>query len=658
METCESPFKQRRRIPLIFPLRFHKFKTRILFFFLGLMGLVLAGVFMAVNTANLKSTRLQIGNNLKIAEKVFNRLIEIRSHQLARSVYYLSSDFAFKTAVSTNDHATILSALENFSLRIKADAMMLVSPDHILMANTLRPEAKGGKFFLSSLIEAAEEKGEAFSMVFIEGQTHQMVVAPILAPEPIAWLCVSFAIDEAMLKELKYLTNSNISLFRIKAGKTEGIASTLPTNLSRELAALVEKTGMSEGNNGNSPRTLSGVEFVTLSTIIFRDENSTVMAVLQRSLEDELEPFYRLRKVLMLLSVCGFIVTIIGGILTSRSVTKPVLTLVMGVREIGKGNYGHVVSVSQQDEIGELARSFNQMTSGLAEKEKVRNLLGKMISPEVAHELLSKEVTLGGEEKYMTVFFSDVAGFTSISETLEPKDLVELLNEYLSEMANIINQTGGVIDKFIGDAIVAFWGAPLPKENHAELAVRAALLMRKKLTEMRAVWRGQDRDEIHARIGINTGKMVVGNMGSRDRMDYTIMGDAVNLGARLEGANKYYGTDIIISEFTHAHLNGKFLCRELDFVRVQGKKTAICIYEVVCEREEANDGQFSLIRRFDEALQAFRLLELDKSMELFRNCDSLGNGSDGPSKLYIRRIENLILNPPPENWDRIYDLAK
>ena len=299
------------------------------------------------------------------------------------------------------------------------------------------------------------------------------------------------------------------------------------------------------------------------------------------------------------------------------------------------------------------------MTKGLAERDKVRNLLGKVVSPEVAEELVStKELKLGGEEKLMTALFSDIAGFTSISEKMKPAHLLNLLNEYLSEMTDHIYDHGGTVDKFIGDAIVAFWGAPLPKKNHAELCVRAAINMQKKLAELRSIWKKQGIAEIYMRIGINTGEMVVGNMGSKDRMDYTMIGDAVNLAARLEGANKYYGTEIMISEFTFTDVKENFLCRELDRVRVQGKEKAITIYEVIDEIEHATQEKHSAVNLFEEAVHAFRSYDFNKAENLLKRYnDPLENG-DGACKLYLKRMAALKVNPPGENWDRVYPLAK
>lgn len=256
----------------------------------------------------------------------------------------------------------------------------------------------------------------------------------------------------------------------------------------------------------------------------------------------------------------------------------------------------------------------------------------------------------------MTAFFSDIARFTTISENLSPTELVELLNEYLSAMSDIIHSLDGTIDKFEGDSIVAFWGAPIAMDDHAELGVLGAVRMQRRLIEMRKQWTIEGRDELKVRMGINTGFMKVGNMGSKERMDYTIMGDSVNLAARLEGANKYYGSNILITEFTRSKLKGKFLLRELDKVRVEGKLVAIRIFDVIDEIENASQEQIDGVKLFEEALAAFRSLKLDDAKILFKKCEGLFPNQS--CELYLGRIARLKEMPMEMDWDATYDLAK
>jgi adenylate cyclase len=213
----------------------------------------------------------------------------------------------------------------------------------------------------------------------------------------------------------------------------------------------------------------------------------------------------------------------------------------------------------------------------------IRQTFSKFVSKDIVNELLQDpdNLKLGGEKKDITVMFSDVRGFTTISEGMSPEDLVALLNDYLSEMSEVILDSKGTIDKYIGDAIMAFWGAPLPMEDHAFQACRACVLQMDLLHRLAPQWEKTYGINIDIGIGLNTGPAVVGNMGSSHRMDYTLMGDTVNLGARLEGSNKMYGTKIIISEFTYAQVQDRVIVRELDKVKVKGKTEPVVIYELV-----------------------------------------------------------------------------
>jgi adenylate cyclase len=217
------------------------------------------------------------------------------------------------------------------------------------------------------------------------------------------------------------------------------------------------------------------------------------------------------------------------------------------------------------------------------EKRYIRQTFSKFVTKSVVDELLRhpEKIKLGGEKKILTVLFSDVRGFTSLSEKLTPEQLVEHLNEYLQAMTEIVFKYEGTLDKYVGDELMAFWGAPVPQEEHALLACRAALEMMAVLRRMNQDWESIGKSPLDIGIGLNSGDMVVGNMGSNSRMDYTLMGDNVNLGARLEGTNKVYGTNIIISEFTYEMVKEKVIVRELDLIRVKGKQLPVTIYELV-----------------------------------------------------------------------------
>lgn len=213
------------------------------------------------------------------------------------------------------------------------------------------------------------------------------------------------------------------------------------------------------------------------------------------------------------------------------------------------------------------------------DKRRIRDMFGKYVSPSVVDQILQNPPELGGVDKELSVLFSDIRGFTTLSESMTPQELVNHLNLYLTAMTDIIMEYQGTLDKYVGDEIMCFWGAPLPQEDHAMLACKCALRQMQVLAELNSGWPQERRLDIG--IGINSGIMTVGNMGSLGRMNYTLTGDNVNLGARLEGTNKTYMTNIIISEYTYGLVKDRVLARELDNIRVKGKNRPVLIYELV-----------------------------------------------------------------------------
>ena len=286
-------------------------------------------------------------------------------------------------------------------------------------------------------------------------------------------------------------------------------------------------------------------------------------------------------------------------------------------------------------------------------KNEIKNAFGKYVSPILIEDLINspEKLKLGGEKKEITILFSDISGFTTISEKLSPEELVSLLNEYLTEMTNIILKNNGLVDKYIGDAIMCFWGAPLDNKNHAKDACTSAIEMQKKLNELRPLWKEKYGVEVYARIGLNTANCVVGNMGSNERFDYTAMGDGVNLAARLEGINKAYGTYLMISEFLEEKIKSKFETREIDTVRVKGKNKGVKIFELINYKNKISKKETEKINRFELALKHYKKQEFVKALEIFEKIEH-----DEPSKIYIQRIKEFIANPPEKNWDGIYTM--
>jgi class 3 adenylate cyclase len=290
----------------------------------------------------------------------------------------------------------------------------------------------------------------------------------------------------------------------------------------------------------------------------------------------------------------------------------------------------------------------------------LQDAFSRYLSPVVVNEIIQdpSKLTLGGEKREMTVFFTDIQGFSTIAEQLEPAQLVGLLNLYLSTMSSIITENLGTIDKYVGDAIVAFFGAPLRQENHAVLACRSALQAKKAERELNKKIAEKQLSPLplFTRIGINTGPMVVGNMGSENKLNYTVMGAAVNLASRLEGVNKLYRTGgILISEYTMNEIGDEFICRSLDRVRVVGISSPVRIYEITGFREGASAAEIKKAAAWEDALELFEIRQYEKAGEIF---SSLAGADDETAKIYLDRCRELIAAPPPSDWDGVNNLVQ
>ncbi len=335
---------------------------------MGLFFLVLAAILLAVDRANTRHARAQIAESLNVGSRVFTRLYDTRADRLIESVRILSSDFALRGAIATRDRDTIFSALENHGARIGAGIVLLVSLDNSLLVNTLRPRAVPEPFPFPRLTEVAALRGEAASIVFFGDRAFQLVVVPVLAPDPIAWVCMGFRIDERLAQELQRITSAHVSFLR---ADDQGRWSTLATTLTPRFGESLMQ-GLPPGIVGQDQPMgldLGGEEFETRVLPLAAEGDTSVVAVLQLSLDEAMAPFRRLRVLLIALTGAGLLVSLGGSIVLARRVTQPVEALAEGARRIALGDYGHEMQVTQSDELGRLAQAFNHMSRGIAERE-------------------------------------------------------------------------------------------------------------------------------------------------------------------------------------------------------------------------------------------------------------------------------------------------
>lgn len=532
-----------------------------------------------VDLANTRNADALIGEALLATVQAFNSGIGVRNEALILAGRLLSGDFAFKTAYATGSDRTIGTALQNQRQRIGADLMLLLDLDgNYLSVSGIEPTpalAAGQPFPYPDFLAALSDNGEASGFIRFEDRLYSIIAVPLLTPVPSAWIVLGFAIEGEFLAGLQQEGTTQISLVYAEAGARSIQVTTLDAAQRQTIADVI--------NNGDwSAETLyelraGTARFITYIASLQSFGGERVYAMLQRDREIAMTPYYRLRLLLIVISAVALLVSIFGGAAIASSVTRPVRILAGFAREIQRGDYTRAVELTQQDELGQLALAFNDMRKGLFERDKVRNLLGKVMSPEIAEELLRSEVQLGGEEKEITVLFTDLRGFTSLSEHRAPKEVLDFLNEYLTRMTAVIDRHGGVVDKYIGDAIMALFGAPLALPDHPHRAVACALEMIEELERSNSVFQAKGWPEIAMGVGVHTGRVVVGNMGSKDRLNYTAIGDGVNLASRLESVTKEYHVPIVVSEATMRQAPG-FQYRELDVIRVKGKQDAVRIF--------------------------------------------------------------------------------
>ena len=304
------------------------------------------------------------------------------------------------------------------------------------------------------------------------------------------------------------------------------------------------------------------------------------------------------------------------------------------------------------------ASAYNYAVEG-RQKRYIQGAFARYLSPEIVARIAKnpEALALGGERREVTIYFSDIEGFTTISEMLDPEKLTRLMNRYLGEMTDTILASGGTLDKYIGDAIMAFWNAPLPCEGHALIGCRAALANQKRLLELGPEFARLGYPPVRARIGLNSGPAIIGNLGSALRFSYTALGDSVNLASRLEGANKAYGSYILISQSTREGAGAAIETRELDFVMVKGKHQPIRVYELLGLAGETDGRLLKKARAFEAALALFRSKDFEKAEAAFAALPT-EFGPDRASDEYVARCRHYRAEPPPFDWNGSYALTE
>lgn len=573
--------------PAVSPFRFRRFRTRVLLLIASLVAVSLLTVYGLIARANRANAIRHIEQNLERGARLYREAVGVRIEILARSGSQMANDYAFRQMLLREqmETRTVRSALLNSSERIGAPIIALFTPAGELIANTreeLTAEHCGPFRYLIQRATEAEnvliDGRYASDFAYLDGRLHVLVIVPLYAPPPeiVSWFGFAFPIDDAFASRIKSLADLDVTF---ASAMKDGRCRVLATTLNAAMAADVATHGETD-SAGPQVINLAGEPYVTsfLPLPLLGDEPAHI--ALQRSLDEELAFARDLERLVLKISLTALGATMLAALLISRGVSQPVQTLAAHIRDVTAGDYTKRITLRREDELGQLATAFNQMTAGLAERDRTRDLLGKVVSPEIAAQLLQSDLKLGGEEREVTILFADLRNFTGLSEPLPPADVLALLNRFLDRMSAVVEKHGGVIDKYIGDSIMALFGAPVTDPGAANRAIAAARAMLAALAELNWELVAEGKPALVLGIGINTARVVAGNIGSKTRLNYTVIGDGVNIASRLESLTKdpSYGAHIIVSEATVQAAKNAPSLRPLGAVTVKGKSTSVQIY--------------------------------------------------------------------------------
>lgn len=649
---------------------FRSFRTRLLVFLLALMLPVLLGIYVFVNRENNQYTTDTIDSYLELGADVFDFTREEHKNTLLTITSTMTRDWGFRNAFGTGDPYTIIDAADNILLRSlgAADMMLIASMTGEVIIDTKIQgfESLEGEWLELMDLAANSMDGIGDAIINVSGVPYQITVIPLFLPTPVAWIFGGFPLDNRFTDTVKQSIVSDVSIVeyvnadeqnsRVQVPEVQVIASTLSADDQMRLTDQLQLTGMTYTD---TQRILLGDgEYGTLMRPLYGQQGDPlqIVAVIQKSYNENIENLEAFQRGLLQFYLVVIGLSLVVVVLLARSVTRPILDLAKRVKQIEEGDFGQTVDVAGRDEISQLASSVNHMALGLAEKEKVRDLLGKVVSHEIAEELLSKTIELGGEEKVVTVLFADIKGFTTLCESAAPEAVLTLLNRYLSAITKVIEDNHGVVDKYTGDSVMALFGAPLNRPNDAQNAVQAALEIQACMVQLNKIHREEGLGLMEAGIGVHTGLVVAGNLGSQNRLNYTVIGDSVNLGARLEGLTRKYNTANIVSGVTAQHAP-EFVYRELDLVRVAGKTEPVRIFEVIGISAAMTAAQKDELADFSSALESYRAQHWEQAIEKFEKLQQALPQSEQSASLYsvyLERMTYLNKRHLPEDWDAVF----
>jgi adenylate cyclase len=563
-----------------------RLRTRI---FLAFSALVLASLYATLGFTQYVVSRHVVRTlhaELATTGEVFQRLLAQRALRLQTSSTLLASDFALKELIASHfdpeeyDARTLASAADNWRRRLDVDLLWVTDENGALLVTAEGPDQERRSIAALAPLSGALTAGETVASIgSIDGALYQLVAAPVLAPDAIGYLLIGELVDDALASGLKQATRSDVSFLT----ENTVYASSWPAAMRTASLPSAEQYARLAGEHAGEPVLLDARNgrYLSLTLAVDAALSMPLFALMQASYDEALAPLRSLQRRILAIGAVALLAGLLIGMGLAGGITAPVQSLVAGMREVVRGNLKFRSRIEREDEIGFLARSFNDMVAGLEERERIRDTFGRFVSHDVAEAVLGGHVPLEGVRREASILFQDIRGFTALSERLDAAVLLDVLNQFFTEVVAAVEAEGGVVKQFLGDGVMALFGAPQPHADHAERAVRAALGIVLRLHELNARLAQRGMPSLEIGVGVHTGEVVAGLIGPDSRSEYGVVGDAVNVASRIESLTRELGATVLVSREIANRLGDGFVLGRTAALAVKGKRQPVEVVEVM-----------------------------------------------------------------------------
>jgi adenylate cyclase len=529
-----------------------------------------------------------LSRDLRTTGQVFASQLEERAVRLQTNSTLLASDFALKRVFATHfdperyDAETLASAGLSYRQRLGVQLVWMTDEAGTLLAASPAGKPLGQSLAaFAPLREAIESQAAVTGIVEVDEKIYQMVAVPVLGPDVIGFLMLGQVIDDSVASRLKKETHSDIAFLTA----SHVFASSWPTSGQHERvrSAASQLATLSGRSDAFDPVPLqAGAErFLSLTVPIEAHLSQPLYALIQGSYDAALAPLHALQWRIGAIGTLGLAGALLTGMLLARSITRPVRTLVQAMHEVLGGNLHHRAQVERNDELGFLANSFNEMVGGLQERERIKDTFGRFVSRDVAAAVLSGRVPMAGERLEVSILFQDIRGFSALAEQLDPAALLQVLNQFFTEVVTAVEAEGGVVKQFTGDGVMALFGAPQASADHVERAARAALGIVERVARLNLLLLSGGAPPLQIGIGVHTGEVIAGLIGPDARVEYGVVGEPVNLASRIESLTKDLKATILVSREIAARLGPWFVLGRTAVLPVKGRTDPIEVVELL-----------------------------------------------------------------------------